>query len=132
MIDRRTLWLIAVGLAWWSIFWFGIAFAHDHSRPDLDQWYKSLTNANGIGCCEDQEAIRVEDADWQSACVDGECHYQVFLANRWWDVPEWAVVKEPNKVGVTLVWPVYYWNNGKPEDGLHDVFIRCFEPGAGG
>jgi hypothetical protein len=132
MNDRRILWLIVIGLLWWSIFWVTIAFAHDHSNPQLNAWYESLKNQNGISCCEGTEATRVQDVDWQSKCVEGECHYQVFIDKQWWDVPAWAVVKEPNRNGVPLVWPIYYWKDGKPENGLSSIFIRCFMPGAGG
>lgn len=108
------------------------AQAHDHKRPDLSQWFAEQKNGNGVSCCDGQEATRLANVDWQSACVDGECHYQVFIDKQWWDVPEWAVVKGPNMDGETLVWPIYYWKDGKPENGLSSVFIRCFMPGAGG
>ena len=107
-------------------------FAHDHSRPQLNDWYAAQQNGNGISCCDGQEATRIANVDWQSACNQDGCHYQVFIEKQWWDVPEWAVVQGPNLDGETLVWPIYYWKDGKPENGLSSVFIRCFLPGAGG
>jgi hypothetical protein len=108
------------------------ASAHDREHPDLNAWYESLKNGNDVPCCDNSEATRIQDADWQSACKDNECHYQVLIDKQWWDVPDWAVVKSPNRNGMTLVWPIYYWKDGKPENGLSSVYIRCFMPGAGG
>jgi hypothetical protein len=34
-------------------------------------------------------------------------HYRVRIQRQWWDVPEQAVIKEPNRAGRTMVWPVY-------------------------
>lgn len=99
---------------------FGTALAHDHSRPDLDGWFKSLRSKGGIPCCDGSDALSVEDPDWRSQ--DGK--YQVRLNGEWRDVPDEAVVTEPNKFGRTKVWPVTY------EDGA--VVIRCFMPGAMG
>jgi len=55
--------------------------------------------------------------DWQTVCEagPGECHYQVRLEGKWWDVPPTAVVQSGNRVGPTLVWPVYRRDN--------DIFI---------
>jgi hypothetical protein len=66
--------------------------------------------------------------DWQTVCEagTGECHYQVRLEGKWWDVPPTAVVQSGNRVGPALVWPVYYGDHHKIA-----VLIRCFLPGAG-
>jgi hypothetical protein len=39
----------------------------------------------------------------------------------WVEVPDEAVITEPNKAGRTMVWPFY---------GLENVSIRCFMPGS--
>jgi hypothetical protein len=39
----------------------------------------------------------------------------------WVEVPDDAVIKEPNKAGRTMVWPFY---------GSDRVLIRCFMPGS--
>ena len=39
----------------------------------------------------------------------------------WVEVPDEAVITEPNKAGRTMVWPVY---------GPEGVSIRCFMPGS--
>jgi hypothetical protein len=48
-------------------------------------------------------------------------HYRVRLEGRWIDVPDDAVVTEPNRAGRTMVWPMRF-------DG--ETFIRCFMPGS--
>lgn len=111
-----------------SIMAAGTALAHDHDHPELTGWYKSLVNSNGSPCCDGSDALRIEDPDWQSVCDDKGCHYQVRLDGRWWDVPEYAVVKGPNKSGKALVWPIRYGFPDKPADYV----IRCFMPGAEG
>jgi hypothetical protein len=104
------------------------AAAHDHDRPALDGWYAHLHNKRTIPCCDGSDAARVEDADWDTK--DG--HYRVRLPGAacsagapcegvWVDVPDGAVVEEPNKDGRTLVWP--YYINGMP-------VVRCFLPGS--
>ena len=52
------------------------AKAHDHKQPELNAWYAALHNRNGVPCCDGSEATRIEDADWQSQCMEGECHYR--------------------------------------------------------
>ena len=59
----------------------------------------------------------VADPDWDSK--DG--HYRVRLENSWVDVPDDAVITEPNRAGRTMVWPVRYDNQ---------ISIRCFMPGS--
>lgn len=95
------------------------AFAHDHDRPGLSDWYSGLRSGKGP-CCDGpgKDAIHLESDDWESK--DG--HYRVRLNGNWIDVPDEAVLKEPNKDGRTLVWPVKYY------DG--ETLIRCFIPGA--
>jgi hypothetical protein len=64
------------------------------------------------------------DADWETK--DG--HYRVRVPKAvnsnemiWADVPNNALIKEPNKAGRTKVWPLY---------GYEGVTVRCFMPGA--
>jgi len=92
--------------------------AHDHSRPDLDGWFKSLRNKNTVPCCDGSDAMRLSDVDWDAK--DG--HYRVRLEGEWVDVPDTAVIESPNRAGQTMVWP-YYLNGG-----LRGV--RCFMPGS--
>ena len=97
----------------------GISYAWPHviSRPDLDSWFDSLASGKGL-CCSFVDGKTVADPDWDSK--DG--HYRVRLDNEWIDVPDDAVITEPNKFGRTMVWP--YMGAGKV------LFIRCFMPGS--
>jgi hypothetical protein len=92
------------------------ALAHDASRPDLNHWFDHLTSGRGL-CCSFADGVAVSDVDWESK--DG--HYRVRLENNWIDVPDNAVITEPNRVGRTMVWRLRV--DGK-------IFIRCFMPGS--
>ena len=98
--------------------------AHDRHHPELGDWFRSLANSQGMPCCDGSDATRIEDVDWQTICETdtSECHYQVRLEGKWWNVPPNAVVQSGNRVGPALVWPVYRRD---------EIFIRCFLPGAG-
>ena len=97
------------------------AHAHDLSRPELDRWFESLRSGKGP-CCSAADGTALSEADWDVR--DG--HYRVRIKGQWWDVPEEAVIKEPNRAGRTMVWPFYHWTLGKPLR----IDIRCFIPGA--
>ena len=100
------------------IFAWHAAFGHDHARPELDGWFKSLQSASKSPCCEEAEAMRLDDVDWETK--DG--HYRVRLEGEWVDVPDSAVVEGPNRAGPTMVWP---WRT----DGKLNR-VRCFMPGS--
>lgn len=100
---------------------FGVvrcSHAHDHSRPDLTPWFESLHSGKGP-CCDGSDALAIDDPDWDSA----NGHYRVKLEGEWVDVPDDAVITEPNRDGRALVWP--YRKDGKLNQ------VRCFMPGAG-
>jgi hypothetical protein len=59
----------------------------------------------------------VSDVDWET--VGG--HYRVRIDGQWIDVPDEAVITEPNRMGRTMVWPIW---------GYLGVTIRCFMPGS--
>jgi hypothetical protein len=95
-----------------------VAYAHDHNRPDLDNWFLGLQSKGNAPCCDGSEAMRLDDVDWESR--DG--HYRVRLEGEWVDVPDNAVIDGPNRAGPTMVWP--YRKNGKLDQ------VRCFLPGS--
>lgn len=100
------------------------ASSHIADRPDLDQWFMHLKSKNSGLCCDFMEAKKVADPDWDTK--DG--HYRVFYEGKWWDVPDAAVVTEPNRYGPALLWPLEYTDgNGKKQM----YGIQCFMPGAG-
>jgi hypothetical protein len=90
--------------------------------PALHQWFDQLASGKGL-CCSFVDGSKVEDVNWDTQRNVGGVHYRVRLNGQWLDVPDAAVVKEPNKLGPAVVWPY--------TDPFGDVQIRCFIPGAG-
>jgi hypothetical protein len=87
-----------------------------------------LTDRPGSGCRPAGDSIclatipgvagvTVADPDWESR--DGR--YRVRLYDAWIDVPDDALITEPNRVGRTMVWPMLL--NG-------EISVRCFMPGS--
>lgn len=99
-------------------FYHRSAAAHDHDRPALNGWFKTLRNKNTVPCCDGSDAMRLDDVDWDAK--DG--HYRVRLEGEWVDVPDNAVIEQPNQAGPTMVWP--YRQDGKLNQ------VRCFMPGS--
>lgn len=99
-----------------------------NTNAELKAWFDSLRSSKGP-CCSDADGSALSDTDWDSK--DG--HYRVRVPRYgsglegqpqelvWVDVPEEAVIAEPNRVGRTMVWPIY---------GYMGVAIRCFMPGS--
>src|SRR6516165_1442411 len=82
------------------------AHARDYGRyanSPLKPWFDSLRSGKGP-CCSDADGTALSDVDWEAK--DG--HYRVRIEGQWWDVPEEAVIREPNRSGRTMVWPIYY------------------------
>ena len=89
---------------------------YDHSP--LKQWFDHLASGRGL-CCSMADGETVADPDWDSK--DG--HYRVRLDGAWIDVPDDALITEPNLFGRTMVWPVRWIVENK-------IVIRCFMPGS--
>jgi hypothetical protein len=86
-------------------------------RPEkLAREMLSLKSGKGP-CCSDADGTALSDVNWQS----GNGHYRVRLDGEWVDVPDDAVITEPNRVGRTMVWPLR---------GYLGLTIRCFMPGS--
>jgi hypothetical protein len=105
----------------------------DHgNHGTLKEWFNQLHSDKGA-CCSFADGYSISDADWESH--DG--HYRVHIprskptteaaANEmvWVEVPDDAVVREPNLVGRTVVWPIY----NAVAFGAKLPSIRCFLPG---
>jgi len=112
-----------IALCMFLLCWAGKAYAHDHTHPELNEWFRSLRSKGGAPCCDNSDfetgsAKHLEDVDWDSK--DG--HYRVRLNGHWIDVPDSAVVPGANRAGPAMVWPFYM--NGEL------IGIRCFMPGA--
>ena len=82
----------------------------------IKAWFDSLRSGKGP-CCSDADGSAVSDVDWES----GNGHYRVRIEGEWIDVPDEAVITEPNRVGRTMVWPIR---------GYGGLTIRCFMPGS--
>jgi hypothetical protein len=93
-----------------------------YANSPLKGWFDSLRSSKGP-CCSDADGTALSDVDWEAK--DG--HYRVRIEGQWWDVPDEAVIKEPNRAGRTMVWPIYY---REVNDTLHKIEIRCFMPGS--
>jgi hypothetical protein len=99
------------------------AGARDDGRyagSPLKSWFDQLASGKGL-CCSFADGVTIEDVDWDTASAKGG--YRVRLAGAWIEVPEAALIKEPNKFGPAVVWPY------RDIDGITQ--IRCFLPGAG-
>ncbi len=87
-----------------------------YAHSPLKQWFDSLKSGKGP-CCSDADGSAVSDVDWESS--SGHC--RVRIEGEWHDVPDDAVITEPNRVGRTMVWPIR---------GYQGLTIRCFMPGS--
>lgn len=105
--------LMLIALVWFAI---SIALAHDHTRPELNDWFNKLQSGKGL-CCSNNDGTALSDVDWETR--DG--HYRVYLDGEWLTVPDDAVITEPNRSGKTMVWPM---------KGYMGTSIRCFMPGS--
>ncbi len=87
-----------------------------NANPEIKAWFDGLRSGRGP-CCSDADGSAVSDVDWESHGG----HYRVRIEGEWVDVPEEAVITEPNRVGRTMVWPI---------KGYMGLTIRCFMPGS--
>jgi hypothetical protein len=94
--------------------------AHDPSHPELNSWFDHLASGRGL-CCSNADGTALSDVDWEAK----NGHYRVRLDNEWIDVPDDAVITEPNRAGRTMVWPM-------PVIEGDTIRIRCFMPGQHG
>src|SRR5215475_1831539 len=85
-------------------------------NPELHQWFEGLRSGKGP-CCSDADGSAVSDVDWETKAG----HYRVRIDGEWIDVPDEAVITEPNRIGRTMVWPIR---------GYLGVTVRCFMPGS--
>ena len=88
-----------------------------NANPELRAWFNGLKSQKGP-CCSDADGSAISDADWES----GNGHYRVRIDGEWVNVPDEAIITEPNRIGRTMVWPI--------RDGVGGLYIRCFMPGS--
>lgn len=94
-----------------------------YANSELKQWFDGLKSGKGP-CCSDADGSAISDADWETQSRPGS-HYRVRIPGNdgklaWIDVPDEAVITEPNRAGKTMVWPIR---------GYLGTSIRCFMPG---
>ena len=87
-----------------------------YADSPLHDWFNHLASDRGL-CCSMADGEAVADPDWESK----EGHYRVRLDNKWVNVPDEAVITEPNRAGRTMVWPIRF---------DEQISIRCFMPGS--
>ena len=94
--------------------------------PALHAWFDKLASKKGL-CCSFADGRTINDPDWGT---DGD-HYWVRVDGQTIAVPDEAVVTEPNRFNVPIVWPWQtdtYNADGSP--GKPEIHIRCFLPAA--
>jgi len=127
--------ILVIALGWTFILTVGRAEARDvdgrYAGSPLKSWFDGLKSGKGP-CCSDADGTALSDVDWEAK--DG--HYRVRMDvspqapevdMQWIDVPDDAVITEPNRYGRTMVWPIRHSILGAPVT----IEIRCFMPGAG-
>jgi len=89
--------------------------------PGVSGWFVDLTNQRGNSCCSDADGNQPE-AVWDNT-DNPNYPYKVKIEGQWVEVPEYAVIKSKNRVGIAIVW--YYKSLGSDQ-----ITIRCFLPGS--
>jgi hypothetical protein len=117
---KRAIIIAATIIALALLLFYPLAHAKDDGRyaqSPLKDWVKGLkSKASGsAGCCDISDGSPPE-AVWDM----GGGRYQVTIEGKSYDVPNDALITEPNKLGYAVVW--YFMENGVPR-------IRCFMPG---
>lgn len=90
-----------------------------YAQSPLKPWFDGLKSGKGP-CCSDADGYAVSDPDWDTKRDGDKVHYRVRIDGEWVDVPDDAVITEPNRAGRTMVWPIKGWGG---------LTIRCFMPG---
>ena len=146
IVSETIMWRNGVALvAWFSLITLVVnigdlrlpAQARDvdgrYRDSPLSAWFEHLASHVGR-CCSDADGHVVEEADWETR----NGHYRVRVPKTtgskdaiWVEVPDAAVITEPNKAARTMVWPVYDNVQGfSGDEGDPIVSIRCFMPGS--
>jgi hypothetical protein len=96
-----------------------------YKNSPLHDWFEHLASGKGL-CCSSADGYVVQDADWESRGG----HYRVRVpktvnsdAAIWVDVPDEAVITEPNRAGHTMVWPSYGSGDSLFHAGQHDLAL---------
>lgn len=105
-----------------SLFLITTAVAKDtdgtYAQNPNHEWVHGLHSPSGSWCCDITDGHAISNVDLQTK----DNHYQVRIENQWIVVPDSAVITEPNRIGVAIVWYIHI--EGKP-------VVSCLLPGAG-
>ena len=98
-----------------------------YANSPLKDWFNGLSSSKGNSCSM-ADGQRLENIDWDTAAIagaggDSTVRYRVRIDGQWIVVPPEAVVTEPNRAGVPIVWPY--------KDAVGATQIRCFLAGSG-
>ena len=107
---RFVVVLIIAGLVAWGLF----ESRAEAQQPSLKEWFNSLRSPAGLVCCHNFDGISLEEDEWRP---HGD-KYQVRFKGEWIDVPESALITEPNRLG-----RAHLWMNANGT-------VRCFIGGA--
>lgn len=101
------------------------------ANSPLKLWFDKLHSQKGL-CCSDADGALVQDADWATYLGDdGKSHYIVTIKGKMIDVPDEAVITEPNRYGPAMVWGYESKYFKSISEAPHtDYVIRCFMPGS--
>ena len=86
-----------------------------YSQSPLKPWFDNLRSGKGPRC-SDADGFAIADPDWESKSG----HNRVRI-DEWVDVPDDAVITEPNRAGRTMVWPVKGTFNSLLHAGQYDM-----------
>lgn len=127
MNQRREMilaWIAAIIVTLGFLSFLGAfrAYPHDNGQfaqadPGIRSWFNGLRSGKGL-CCSFADGLTLQDVDWDTEGA----HYRVRIDGQWIVVPDDAVLTEPNRVGVAVVWP---YKSGD------QTMIRCFIAGSG-
>ena len=105
------------------------AFAHDNGQfagSPLHDWFNGLASHKGL-CCSFADGRTINDPDVDMSGL----HYKVRIDGEWIEVPDNAVITEPNRFGQAVVWPFKAYITAEDGAVTTKTEIRCFLPGAG-
>jgi len=95
-------------------------------NPEMHRWYESLRQpGKNAGCCS------IADCRTYESRLQRD-HYEIFIHDRWFPVPDSVVLRVENKAGLAVACLGTTWNyelRPAPADYVPDIL--CFVPGPG-
>ena len=123
--DSRALvrfgWLMVI--VWVAVLIFSFRARADYDgpvSPEIQQWFRTVKNADGQYCCDGTEVAHVSDYQWRGD------HFDVIVDGATYHVKPQAVSPERNRLGDALVW---FYPRGATRT---DDTLRCFLRGTEG